>query len=201
MKLLFINASPRSQGTIGTMLSHMQEEAQQSGFDTDMVRVSALDIRPCTGCMKCRSTLQCTLPPDDAQKVLQLVEHCDVLVIGAPCYWGNMPGTLKLLFDRIVYGMMGESKRGIPRPLHKGKRAIVVSACTTPYPFNIWFRQSRGAVNALKEILRWSGFKVVKCIEKGGTRTHPALTTREIKRCRQAIRRLKQSVPSFTSLR
>ena len=107
--------------------------------------------------MKCRSSRQCVLPADDAQRVLSLVAESDVLIVGAPCYWGNMPGTLKVLFDRMVYGLMGESTRGLPRPLHKGKRAILLTTCTTPWPFNVWFRQSRGTVRALHEILKWSG--------------------------------------------
>ena len=131
------------------------------------------------------------IPPrdDDAQRILQLIEACDVLLIGSPCYWGNMPGTLKVLFDRMVYGLMGESPRGMPRPLHKGKRAILITACTTPWPFNVWFRQSRGTVRALREILRWSGFRVVKSIERGGTKTRP-LTERDLEKCRRAVRKL-----------
>ena len=121
--------------------------------------------------------------------MLSLIGAADVLVVGSPCYWGNMPGTLKVLFDRIVYGLMGESPHGMPLPLHKGKRAILVTACTTPWPFNIWFRQSRGTVRALREILKWSGFRIVRSIERGGTKTHP-LTERDLERCRRAVRRL-----------
>lgn len=36
-----------------------------------------------------------------------------------------MPGEVKVLFDRMVYGMMGENSWGMPLPLHKGKKAIV----------------------------------------------------------------------------
>ena len=132
------------------MLAAVREEAEERGFDVTCLSVSDLKVAPCTGCMVCRSRLSCVLPKDDAQRVLGLIEACDVLVVGAPCYWGNMPGQLKVLFDRIVYGMMGESASGIPKPLHKGKKAILVAACTTPFPFNILFGQSQGVVRALK---------------------------------------------------
>lgn len=85
---------------------------------------------------------------------------------------------------------MGETSRGIPIGLHKGKKSVIVSTCTTPYPFNIFFNQTRGVVKALKEILKWSGFKVVSAIEKGGTKQHPGLTEREMKRCRRVIHKL-----------
>ena len=90
----------------------------------------------------------------------------------------------------MVYGMMGENSLGMPLALHKGKKVIIVSTCTTPYPFNILYNQTRGVVKALKEILKWSGFKVVKAIEKGGTGKHPDLTSKEISHCKRAVHKL-----------
>lgn len=168
----------------------MESEARRWGADTDYIHVTSLQVHPCTGCMKCRTSLACVLPVDDAQRVLALLEECDALVVGAPCYWGNMPGQLKVLFDRMVYGMMGESRRGMPLPLHKGKKAVLVSACTTPWPFNVWFNQSHGTVRALREILKWSGFRILSIIEKPGTKRHPDLTDRDERKCGKAIRKL-----------
>ncbi|MCI1647967.1 MAG: flavodoxin family protein [Bacteroides sp.] len=190
MKVLIINGSPRKQGNISKMLDLIGKEVEACGAEVSTLRVNDLEIHPCMGCMSCRDKLQCCLPEDDAQRALKQIVEADALVIGAPCYWGNMPGQLKLLFDRIVYGMMGENSREIPVPLHKGKKAVVVSTCTTPYPFNIFFNQSRGVVRALKEILKWSGFKMVATLEKAGTKKHPALTKREETRCRKIAYRL-----------
>ena len=101
-----------------------------------------------------------------------------------------MPGALKMLFDRIVYGMMGENKWGIPLPLHKGKRAVVVSTSTTRWPFNLWFNQTRGVVRALHEILKYSGFRLVAIVQKGNTKASHRLTDRERKACRRAAVKL-----------
>ena len=190
MKVLLINGSPREQGNVSRMLSLMESEAKRLGVEVYSIRVANLQVRPCIGCMKCRASLACIFPEDDAQRTLALLQEADALVVGAPCYWGNMPGQLKVLFDRMVYGMMGESPRGIPLPLHKGKKAILVSTCTTPWPFNVWFRQSRGTVRALREILKWGGFRIVSVIEKPGTKRQPDLTDKDMKRCRKAIRKL-----------
>ena len=187
-RILILNASPRPHGNIASMLEAMAREATQEGADVETVRVADLAVRPCTGCMTCRSRLECVLPEDDAQRTLQKIADCDALVIGAPCYWG-MPGTLKVLFDRMVYGLMGESPRGVPLPLHKGKRAIIVSTSTTPWPFNIWFRQTRGTVRALREILKWSGFHVMAAIERGDTRQRP-VNEKDLTQCRRAIHRV-----------
>lgn len=187
-RILILNASPRAHGNIASLLEAMAREAAERGATVETVRIADLAVRPCTGCMACRSRQACVLPEDDAQRVLQKITACDVLVIGAPCYWGNMPGTLKVLFDRMVYGLMGESPRGMPRPLHKGKRAVIVSTSTTVWPFNIWFHQTRGTVRALREILKWSGFRIVSAIERGGTRQRP-VGERDLMRCRRAMRR------------
>ena len=117
-------------------------------------------------------------------------KEADAVIIGAPCYWGNMPGEVKVLFDRMVYGMMGENSWGMPLPLHKGKKAIVVSTCTTPYPFNILYNQTHGVVKAFREILKWSGFKIVKTIERGGTKKHPELTEKDMRNCKKAVHKL-----------
>lgn len=171
------------------MLTIMKEEAEAQGAETELIRTDQLHVTPCRGCMVCRRQLACTLPHDDAQRVLSLIEECQTMVIGAPCYWGNLPGQLKVLFDRIVYGMMGENKWGIPIPLHKGKKAVIVTTSTTMWPFNIWFNQTRGVVRALHEILKYSGFKLVKSVQKGGTKGKHGLTERERETCRKAMRR------------
>jgi len=40
----------------------------------------------------------------------------------------------------------------------------------------------------MREILKWSGFKVVSAIELGGTRQHPA-GEKVLNRCRKAIKK------------
>lgn len=185
--ILIINGSPRKNGNISKMLEAIKKEAEKQGANVSAIHVHDLQIKPCNGCMNCRKNLTCVLPEDGTQATLQLINKCDVLVVGSPCYWGNLPGELKILFDRIVYGMMGESPKGIPQPLHKGKKAIIVSTCTTPYPFNILFNQTRGTVKALKEILN-------------GADSKSSLPSREAERknspCRKKISGIVEKSPS-----
>ena len=164
--MLIINASPRKKGNIAQMVAEMSEEAKNHGVEAEVVEVQNLNVRPCMGCMQCRSKRRCVLTEDDAGHVLQQIRECEALVIATPCYWGNIPGTLKVLFDRIV------------------------STSTTPWPLNILFHQSHGAIRALREICHYSGFKIVATIEKGGTKHNTVLTSREKAKCRKAIRKL-----------
>ena len=189
MNLLIINGSPRKKGLISQMLRIFHEQAIASGIEVTEVYANDLQIKPCMGCMACRSKRHCVLPEDDAQRVLALIQQADAIVIGAPCYWGNIPGQLKLLFDRIVYGMMRDTPR-FPEPLMKGKRLVCISTSTTPFPFNILMNQSHGAIRALREIGRFSGWKIVDTIERGGTATRPQLSPRDIRKCHNAFRKL-----------
>lgn len=190
MKILIINASPRSKGLISQMLGIMAEEARSAGSEVEQVTVHRLLIHPCIGCMNCRRDNACRLPEDDAQRTLTKIREADVLIVGSPCYWGNMNGYLKVLFDRMVYGLIGEGGNGLPIPKHQGKTAAIVTTCTTRWPFNIWFGQSAGTVRALKQILKYSGFRIRGVIQKGGTRTGSELSEREQKTCRNIIRKI-----------
>lgn len=189
MNILILNASPRRRGLVSQMLDTMRDEAEKNGCRVETVRTNELDIKPCIACMSCRTKGVCALPKDDSQRVLQMMQEADAIVMGAPCYWGNIPGTMKVLFDRIVYGLMRDTKY-FPEPLMKGKRCVLVSTCTTPWPFNRLFNQSHGAVKAMREVCRYSGFKIVRTIERGGTMMKPELSQKELEKCRKAVRKL-----------
>ena len=100
------------------------------------------------------------MPPDDAHSFAALLSRADSLVVGSPVYWGNISGQLKTLFDRVVPVLMGETSLGLPLPLHKGKKALIVTACTTVPIGDFFAGESAGALKALKEILTYSGFRV-----------------------------------------
>ena len=190
MNILIINGSPRKKGLISQMLGIMQSEAELRDDTVQMVYTNDLSIKPCIGCMVCRTKLKCSIAEDDSQRVLKMMQEADAIIMGAPCYWGNIPGQMKLLFDRIVYGMMRDTPR-FPEPLMKGKKCILISTCTTPWPWNIMFKQSRGAIRAMHEICRYSGFDIVATIERGGTVMHPQLSEKDKQKCRKAIQRIK----------
>ena len=174
MNILVLNGSPRKNGNVAKALRREVEKLTgKAGSDGNQViweDICDLNFDFCRGCMACRSKSDCILPRDYAHKIAEEIKKCDMIFAGTPVYWGNINGKLKSLFDRLVGVMMAESKMGIPRPLHKGKKAIIVTSCTTPFPFNYLCGQSGGAVRALREILKSSGFKVVKKVNITNTK-------------------------------
>ncbi len=192
MKVLILNGSPRRNGKVSQILHTMEKRIQDDGNETEFVDVNMLNFKCCIGCMKCRESGKCILPQDDAHHIGEALQNCDAVIVGSPVYWGNINGKLKCLFDRQVAIMMGENKMGIPIPLLKGKKAIVVNTCTTPFPFNILAGQSTKAYTAVKEILSYSGVKIKGKLLIGGTKNMGELPEKYLKRAEKLAKKLEK---------
>jgi hypothetical protein len=169
MKILVLNGSPRRNGTVASLLRAVTDRLSTS-HDIEWIDVCTLSMRFCTSCMACRKTDTCVLPDDDAHVVGRKITDADAVVIGTPTHWGNMCAPLKLLFDRNVPVFKGESPRGMPVPRQQGKPAVVVTACTTPWPFNVILPESRGALRAVREVLHYGGYTTIGTLTKPGTK-------------------------------
>ena len=187
MKVLVLNGSPRKEGTVATLLRAVAEGAGR--HEVEWVDVYDLKMHPCVACMKCRQSGKCVLPADDAHVVGRKIREANALVVGTPTHWGNMSSQLKLLFDRNAPVFIDESGKGWPKPRQKGKVAVIVTACTTPWPFN-FLAASRGAVRAVREVLRWGGYRIAGKVVKPGTRQSPQISPRLLERARELGQRL-----------
>lgn len=159
MKTIILNASPRRKGNISKMLT-----ASINGFHSsdefEMIHVNELSITPYISCMKCRTSDQCILPDDDAHIVSKKIEIADQLIIGTPVFWDNMPGTLKVLFDRNVFRFMDTSKSGIPKKKMKGKKAVLMIACSVPKLIDVFTGQSASCKKSVNAILQSGGIQI-----------------------------------------
>lgn len=187
--MVVINGSPRRDGLVSQMLSHVAAGLPRD-CEVESLFVHDMQVKPCIGCMKCRALGRCVLPGDDAHRAADAIRGADALIVGSPCYWGNMSGELKALFDRVVYAMMGERENGMPIALHKGKRAVLVATCNTVYPFSVWFHQTSGVFRSLRQILKWSGFRTAATFGKGGCRKHGELTFRDVEKCKKLAKKI-----------
>jgi multimeric flavodoxin WrbA len=191
MKILVLNGSPRKNGTVVLLLKAVTDPLSAE-HEIEWIDVFKLNMKYCTACMVCREKETCILPEDDAHMVGKKIQEADFLVIGTPTHWGNMCAPLKLLFDRNVPVFMGESPAGIPVPRQKGKTAVVVTACTTPWPFNFILPESRGAIRAVKEVLHYGGYKIVGTITKPGTKKSREISSSLTARARRLGKKLIQ---------
>ena len=81
MNILIVNGSPRKKGLISQMLGIMQSEAEQRGDYLQIVYTNDLSIKPCIGCMACRTKLKCSIAEDDSQRVLKMMQEADAIIM------------------------------------------------------------------------------------------------------------------------
>lgn len=159
-----INASPRKKGITSSLLNKFKNTIDLTHNVSEIVNIQSLNIKPCTGCLKCRPDKTCVLPHDDSHDLSERIKKSDLIVIGSPVFWGNMPGTLKIFFDRNVplfEYCEAKAIKYIPRPQLKGKKAILIVCGGSPFPFNLLPSQSRGTIRSLKTILKSGGINII----------------------------------------
>lgn len=188
MRILVFNGSPRKKGTVATLLKVVADGAAER-HKVEWIDVYDLETRPCIACMKCRPDWECVLPEDDAHIVGRKIKEAQGLIVGTPTHWGNMSTQLKLLFDRNVPVFMGEKASGMPIPLQKGKPAVIVTACTTPWPLNFIVAESRGAIRAVRNVLHYGGYRILGKLVKPGSKKKPQTSQKLLKRGRDLGRR------------
>jgi putative NADPH-quinone reductase len=196
MKVLFLYASPNRNGSTGSVLSACAQELEQRlGTDVswESVYLSDAHITPCTGCLSCRTTGSCVLPEDDADRIGNLIAQAELMVFGVPVWWAGMNGTLKNLFDRNVFRMLDTTARGFPGKRMKGKKAIVITSCGTPFPFNLLLGQSTGLLRALKGIFKPAGIKVAGVIHCAGMRSGSVPRVSVLRKAKKNVLRFARS--------
>ena len=102
MKIIGFIASPRKEGNTAWIVNKILEGAKEKGAETRGWYFSALDIKPCRGCLGCHKgdDRGCVIN-DDMQKLYDAIPHADVLVLGSPIYMGQMSAQAKIFTDRL----------------------------------------------------------------------------------------------------
>lgn len=169
MKILFLNGSPRKNGHSVSIMKCIEKEIA-SKHSVEWIHAYDLNIKPCLSCLQCRPNKECVLPKDDGHMVWHKIRSADVLIIGSPTYFGNISGQLKLLIDRnlTAFESMPASGLEIPTPLHKGKKAAMITSCNTPYPISQLPNQSKGALQAMETIFKSGGYNIIGSITLDG---------------------------------
>jgi NAD(P)H-dependent FMN reductase len=185
MNILVLNGSPKKNGTVAQILKQVTASIDMK-HNVEWIDIYDLTMKPCVACLKCRKTGTCAFPEDDAHRTGEKIKNAGGIVIGTPTYWGNMSSQLKVLFERIVPVIMKERDKGFPMKLQKGKPALIVTACTTPWPLNWIFPESRGAVQSVREILNYGGYKIKGSIVKSGSKKNPELSKRILRKTKRA---------------
>ena len=161
MKLLAINGSPQADGTIGTALKKVVSLAEELGHRTEFVELYETNLAFCRGCYACQEKGACVYRDGIADLEKKILES-DILVLATPTHWANMSSLMLNFFERLFGFFIKERRQGPPlKRLKKGKKAFIITSCSTPFPFNVFFNQSSSTIKRVKEVCRYSGIKVL----------------------------------------
>lgn len=192
MNVLIIKASPRKRGNTSRLADELAAGAAEAGHECRMLSLPDLNLRDCTGCLACQKQGACVFREDDIEQVELVVRWADLMVLATPTHWGNISGFLLRMFERLFGFLIRERYYRVPVALQaKGKQAIVVTACSTPWPFHWIFNQTRAVISRLREIGRYSGIRIVKTLVFPGTFGRTDIPQRYLERARQIGRNLR----------
>jgi len=102
MKILAINGSPRIiRSTTRTLASLVLEGAVEGGAETEIIDLCDFRVTPCTACEGCSFNGICVYE-DDVPTIIERMKNVDGIVFASPVYIDNIPGQMKLFFDRLA---------------------------------------------------------------------------------------------------
>jgi len=167
--ILAINGSPRKNGRITEMVEAILSGAQSNGHIVKQVRLAEMDIKECQGCMSCQEKGACVFR-DDIAIIEEDIKRAEVIIWATPTHWGNVSALTLKVFERLFGFLIQENPKGLPlRREANGKKAVLITTCSTSFPFNWLFNQSRSTLNRMQEVCRYSGQEVVKTLVLPGT--------------------------------
>jgi multimeric flavodoxin WrbA len=102
MKILAINGSPRTvRGNTRRLAGYVLDGAAEAGAETEILDICEHRITPCTACEGCALTGTCVFE-DDFYAILSRMKEADGIVFASPVYIDNVPGQMKVFFDRLA---------------------------------------------------------------------------------------------------
>jgi multimeric flavodoxin WrbA len=113
MKIIGINGSPRGdQSRTRRLVQAVLDGATEAGAETELIDVSAYDLKYCTGCGVCYAQGECPLA-DDFEEIYQKILDADGIVLGSPVYIMSVTAQLKTLIDRMADAIHCQMLNGV----------------------------------------------------------------------------------------
>lgn len=111
MKVIGFNGSPRKNWNSAIMLENALKGAASAGAETELIHLIDLNATGCRSCFACKrlggkSFGRCAAK-DDLTDILARALEADAIFISAPVYFGDVPGMVRNLFERLWFpGLM-----------------------------------------------------------------------------------------------
>lgn len=191
MNIIVINGSPRKEGRVSKIVDEIIKGAKENGHKCEIIYLLDLSIRDCTGCMSCQEKGVCVFR-DDIEKIEETIKRADLIIWASPTHWANVSGLMLRVFERLFGFLIKEQPKGTPLKRNaKDKKAILVTACSTPWPFNWIFNQSRSCLGRMREICKYSGQEIVSTFVLPSTLIMKEIPDKYLIKAREIGRRIK----------
>jgi len=104
-KVLLINGSPRKQGNTFVALNEVANTLNEQCIDTEIAWIGTKPVRGCIACGACEASGsgKCVFSDDICNSIIDKINECDALVVGAPVYYGVPAGQTLSLIQRALY--------------------------------------------------------------------------------------------------
>jgi multimeric flavodoxin WrbA len=107
MKVIAFNSSPRKNWNTSMILKKALEGAESNGAETKLIHLSDLNFRGCQSCFACKKRDglnygRCAIS-DDLTPLLDEVGESSGVLFGSPIYFGDVPGSMRNLYERILF--------------------------------------------------------------------------------------------------
>lgn len=101
MKIVAIDGSPRKRGNSVRLMEEFIRGALDEDKEIIEYKTSLINLKPCSGCLKCNLYKKCVLKDDDWPRISNDLLGADAIAISSPVYFHHFPGPLKSLLDRF----------------------------------------------------------------------------------------------------
>jgi len=99
MKIIGIGGSPR-KGNSEWMLEQLAFYLKERGAEMEILLLRRLDIKRCTGCLKCEDRSGKCTQSDSMNAIYPKLLEADAIVMASPVYFEMISGLLKNFIDR-----------------------------------------------------------------------------------------------------
>jgi len=101
VNVLAFNGSPRRNGNTSLLLAELLRGVRDAGGQAEAFVAQDLNLKYCTGCLRCNVLKRCALRGDDWQSLSDRILAADALVFASPVYFHHLTAPLKKIIDRF----------------------------------------------------------------------------------------------------
>ncbi len=110
-KVLGISGSMRENGNTEYLTGYALSQFDESKFNSELVSLKDLTIRPCKGCYSCMEARKCIIDDDDFELIFNKMAEADGLILGSPVYFSAVHPQLMSLLDRAGFVRIWSGER------------------------------------------------------------------------------------------